>query len=243
MSFDQILALIEDDDLDGALDALKQAHRSNQKKFMEVVAVAAWFKDFKANANSGILNYEQQTAEKNRIRRSLFELLPEEKPQQPAEGMALGSTMITPQAPETVTGTGDGDDDEPIPDFFKKYVKRSRILFFEGTGELQPVENRNYGEAFKKEETRYIWWEVEVVCLPAPHDVAFDLTFFYYNSAGDILGGKGYNSPMTFPKGQTAWVFFWAWGFEQPGQWLPDTYKVEVYAGTDMLAAGNFQIV
>jgi len=230
-TFDTILALIEDSELEQAIEELKKTHRT-AGKFKEVVLVAAWFNEFQSNANSGALSYEQQALEKNRIRRALIELLPDEKPvavpEIQQEPMAFGAKNIPAQTPS---------------DFFGSHIKQVKFRLFEGGTDCPVVGQRVYLTSFPQNVVRYIWWEIELVCLPPEMPVPFELTFFYYNSAGNIMGDKGYTYPMQYPALQTVWLYWWGWGYVKPGQWQAGKYKVEVYAGSHLLATSEFSLV
>jgi Effector-associated domain 11 len=224
MTFDSILALIENDELESAIDTLKAVHR-NTKKYRDVVLVSAWYNEFQRNANIGALSYEQTVMEKNRIRRSLLELLPDEKP--------AGNKTAPALEPASTAGAKAGSS-------LSKYVKQVKLKLFEGGDECPPIGERIYGTSFSKTATRYIWWEVEVICLPPEEDLPFDLTFFYYDEQGNVLGGKGYHHPMRYPAGQTVWLYWWGWGYVNPGKWQDGKYRAEVYADQFQLAVVEF---
>jgi len=228
MTFDSILALIENDELESAIETLKTVHR-NTNKFKDVVLVSAWYNEFHHNANIGALSYEQTVMEKNRLRRSLLELLPEEKP----EGI---NTALAQEPIATGTGTG------TTVSSLSKYIKQVKLKLFEGPDVCPPVGERKYGTSFSKAATRYIWWEIEVICLPPNEDLPFDLTFFYYDENGNVLGGKGYHYPMSYPAGQTVWLYWWGWGYVNPGNWNAGKYRIEVYADQYQLASANFEL-
>ncbi|MFQ5447248.1 MAG: hypothetical protein ACE5FF_09960 [Saprospiraceae bacterium] len=226
MTFDSILALIENDELESAIDTLKAVHR-NTKKFKDVILVAAWYNEFRKNANLGTLSYEQTVMEKNRIRRSLLELLPEEKPEAPrvvSPTTPAAARVVKPASP------------------MAKYVKQVKLKVFEGAAECPAVGQRHYASQFAQRDTRYIWWEIELICLPPDEDVSFDLTFFYYDENGNVLGDKGYNHPMRYPAGQTVWLYWWGWGYVEPGNWTAGKYRIEVYADQLQLATTEFVV-
>jgi hypothetical protein len=225
MHFEEILLLIENDELEKAIEALKQAN-AGTPKFKDTILVAAWLKEFRGNANVGVLSYDQQVQEKNRIRRSLLELLPDE---QPAEKK--------PPVPTLPNGNNISGQQ-----FFKTHVKQVKIKFFESGQPCPPIAERKYGKAFPKAQAKTIWWEIEIICLPSDEPVQFDLTFFFYDSAGNIMGNKGYTAPMEFPKKQTVWIYWWGWGFQEAGKWAPGSYKADIYADDVQLVSGIFEI-
>ncbi len=226
MTFDAILALIENDELENAIDALKAVHRSTNK-YKDIVLVSAWFNEFQHNANTGALSYEQTVMEKNRIRRAVLELLPDEKPE------AVKTVSAQKSAPELK---------QKMASSLSKYVKQVKLKLFEGADKCPPVGSRVYGSAFSQAATRYIWWELEVICLPPKEDLPFDLIFFYYDEKGNVLGDKGYNHAMSYPAGQTVWLYWWGWGYVAPGNWRAGKYRLEVYADQYLLGSAEFVV-
>ncbi len=227
MLFEEILQLIENDELEKAIEALKKAN-AGKPKYKDTVLVAAWHKEFRSNANVGVLSYDQQVQEKNRIRRSLLELLPDEQPVEiQAEKLPISSNQGNKLAPS---------------DFFKTHIKQVKIKLFESGLPCPPVAERKYGTVFPAAQAKTVWWEIEIICLPSDEPVHFDLTFFYYDSAGNIMGSKGYTAPMEFPQKQTVWLYWWGWGYADAGKWAPGTYKADIYADDVLLVSGNFQI-
>jgi len=57
-----------------------------------------------------------------------------------------------------------------------------------------------------------------------------------------VLGGKGYHYPMSYPAGQTVWLYWWGWGYVNPGNWNAGKYRIEVYADQYQLASANFEL-
>jgi hypothetical protein len=202
---------------------LKQAN-AGTPKYKDTILVAAWLKEFRGNSNIGVLSYDQQVQEKNRIRRSLLELLPEEQPAVKTPAVNVGSSNVSSSQ------------------FFKTHVKQVKIKLFESGQPCPPVAERKYGTVFPAAQAKTVWWEIEIICLPSDEPIHFDLTFFYYDSAGNIMGSKGYTAPMEFPQKQTVWLYWWGWGYTDAGKWAPGTYKADIYADDVLLVSGNFEI-
>ncbi len=115
------------------------------------------------------------------------------------------------------------------------------LVFYESARDLPPLKDRIYRTEFGQSQVRYVCWELRME-HPAPdRKVPFRIEAKYFNSNGALLTahyldsylGPGWNSSNHSS----------GYGFEKPGNWVPGTYRVDIYIAGDMVASGTFEVV
>jgi hypothetical protein len=120
-------------------------------------------------------------------------------------------------------------------------VTISSLKFFEGDIPAPKEELRVFGDCFKQSTTRYIYFQLNLE-YPAPQkNLSFSLNYICYRSDGSIVENQKFDTGI-----ESNWTnsSHWAaWGKKEPGYWICDSYKVEIYINGVNVAHGNFRIV
>lgn len=117
----------------------------------------------------------------------------------------------------------------------------TELKFFEGGAAVLTPEKRIYQEKFLKSSTRYIWWELNLR-HPAPQSRKdFVMEAVYYGPDGSGLSRQ---TVQTFLKPEwESSIHQQGWGMQNPGNWAPGIYRVELSVQGLQVASGTFEIV
>jgi hypothetical protein len=114
------------------------------------------------------------------------------------------------------------------------------VRFFESGYDSPPLDQRRYATTFARRSARYIFVELRL-SHPAPDGPeSARVTCTYYRSDGIVLGKPADEVRPTPGTEATYWDFWWGW--EDPGNWAPGTYRVECSAEGRVIAEKTFQI-
>ena len=114
----------------------------------------------------------------------------------------------------------------------------TQLRFHESGGEPVDYDNLNYQTRFSVASARYINWELVFEFPELAEERAIDITAIYHWPDGTVMGEMV--SPAELEAG---WGWSWqgrGWGWEEPGNWLPGSYYVEIYAEGGRVAARSF---
>jgi hypothetical protein len=114
-----------------------------------------------------------------------------------------------------------------------------QLRFYEGGEERVPVEERVYGHRFTRATTRFIWWELCLDYPPPGRRIDFDIWAVYYTD-GSLFGENLQHTYL--PADWTASCHQWAKGWNEPGKWSVDFYRVDVYIDEQKVATESFEI-
>ncbi len=114
------------------------------------------------------------------------------------------------------------------------------LLFFEGGTVLPSLEERVYESRFAREESRYIYWELGLTHAPPGHRMDFSLEAVYYQSDGTVFA-RDAGAFFVEPGWQDSYHAMGE-GWQAPGQWPEDRYRVDLYSEGDVIATGYFDI-
>ena len=138
---------------------------------------------------------------------------------------------------ETQAGPPRFENAESIPSL---QLTDAGLKFYEGGYGGVVFNERMYGSGFPKSSSRYINWELDLV-HPAPgRRVDFQIEAVYYNPDGSEMGRSTIN---TFVEGH--WLnsqHCQGRGWNEPGNWIPGRYRVDLFISGVKTASGEFGI-
>jgi len=112
-------------------------------------------------------------------------------------------------------------------------------LYESGSGGLDKNQ-RKYKTRFSKSESRYINWELNLE-HPAPGQRKdFQIEFVYYYPDGSVFGRSTVDTYI-----QADWTSSYrhgSWGWRDPGNWRPGTYRIELFIEGQKIASKSFEI-
>lgn len=111
---------------------------------------------------------------------------------------------------------------------------------FEGPSVLELGAERVYSQNFSRSDTRYIYWELNLVHPPPGQQQSLVITAVYIRSDGTLFTQHTYSSIIltsavnsTHIKGS---------GFLDPGQWSLGLYRVDLSVEGVLVARETFEI-
>jgi hypothetical protein len=114
------------------------------------------------------------------------------------------------------------------------------LNFFEGGNDGVPSGQRIYRTRFSKSEARFIFWELNLE-YPAPgRRRDFDIGATWYKPDGSVLTNQ--TKPAYLESNWTNSYHSYGWGWEEPGNWQPGSYRVELSVQGQRVASGVFEI-
>ncbi|MCX6173551.1 MAG: hypothetical protein NTZ27_02220 [Ignavibacteriales bacterium] len=120
-------------------------------------------------------------------------------------------------------------------------ISYKSLRFFENPIVAVEQDKRIYSTTFSKSKARYIRYEVYVDnLLYNISDNQITLNATYYNGNNEIVGQPvlNFNIPMSWSAG----YLHHGWGWDEPGNWKPGNYKVEIRYLNDLFAVSYFTI-
>jgi SpoVK/Ycf46/Vps4 family AAA+-type ATPase len=122
------------------------------------------------------------------------------------------------------------------------YFKIESIKTYENPGDDDPEENRFYVKTFDQSITRYVMTELTFVNL-VQEPWLCELFFNYYDDSGMFIGvSKIFNQIEPYTPQEDITTVVAGYGFEDPGHWLKDTYRIEVVFMDTLVALIPFKI-
>ena len=119
-------------------------------------------------------------------------------------------------------------------------AKVTRVRFFSSAKDLSPVERRKFHDTFSKSATRYISFQIELQFPRRQSAASFTVTAVWQGPAGFQV------TQDSKWKISAGWSDAWhanAWGYDEPGRWVPGNYTVDFLVGKEKIATGKFQVV
>lgn len=114
------------------------------------------------------------------------------------------------------------------------------VKFFESDLNMGPRSLKRYGQKFKAASTRALYWELNLA-YPAPgRRIDFRLDATWYREDGSVLVRQTLDTYV-----EAAWVHsqhLLGWGWEEPGNWAPGTYRLELSVKGNKVAEGFVKI-
>jgi serine/threonine protein kinase len=158
---------------------------------------------------------------------------PEESPSLPDRPAAGQSPGLSPDTDTTAL-------QEPAWDIPSLRATVEGVRFFEGGDDIPPPDQRRYATTFNRRTTRSINVELRLSHPEADGSETARVTCTYYRSDGIVLGKPADEVRPTPGTEATYWGFWWGW--EEPGNWAPGTYRVECSAEGRVIAEKTFKI-
>ena len=115
------------------------------------------------------------------------------------------------------------------------------LVFYESARDQPPMGDRVYRTEFGQSQVRYICWELRMEHPNPGRKVSFRIEAKYYNPNGTLLAEHYIDS--YFDTGWSNSNHSSGYGFDKPGNWVPGTYRVDIYIAGDMVASGTFEVV
>lgn len=115
------------------------------------------------------------------------------------------------------------------------------LVFYESTRDLPPLRDRIYRTEFGQSQVRYVCWELRMEHPDPGRKVPFRIEAKYFNPKGALLTEHYIDS--YFDTGWNSSNHSSGYGFDQPGNWVKGTYRVDIYIAGDMVASGTFEVV
>lgn len=114
------------------------------------------------------------------------------------------------------------------------------LYFYEGN-EIPPFGQRTYGTEFGREQARHINWELRLKHPSPAQRQDFSIYARYYDPQGQLLTEHSISSYIL--PGWTDSNHSSGWGWDEPGQWQPGSYRVEIQIGGQTVSTGSFVVV
>ena len=120
-------------------------------------------------------------------------------------------------------------------------AKVTSLRFFESGYETTKMGERVYASQFRRDRSRYIYWELRLAHPKHEQRNDFQIDEVWYKPDGAILEKQSLKSHL-----QESWCYsfyYHSWGWEEPSQWLPGKYRVELSINGSRFAVGLFTII
>jgi serine/threonine protein kinase len=159
----------------------------------------------------------------------------------PTATLVPARTAVPTEVPPTRTPVP-APTQTPVPpwDIPSLQANVTDLRFFEGGYNMPPRDERQYDTRFSSATARYINYELSLE-FPAPgRQVDFQVEAVYYGPDGTELARFTADYHL-----EADWTTSWhakGWGWDNPGQWSPGTYRVELYVDGQVAASGTFEI-
>ena len=121
-------------------------------------------------------------------------------------------------------------------------LELQKIGFFEAGYDPPSKEQIQYGTSFPKSSTRYVW--AEITCKNLLYEInshTHQVLWKYFNPDGSLRGEINAEFHV-----KSEWYTSWlprGWGWNEPGNWPPGTYKVEIWIDNEKEGTDYFTIV
>ncbi len=139
-----------------------------------------------------------------------------------------------------MTGGGGGTTTQTAYDIPSIQARVTSIQFFEGGFDAIPKEQRRYSVQFSKSSARAIWWELNLEYPDPGRKVDFAIEAVYFSPDGSVLNRQTNNTSI-----QNTWTTSYhslGWGWQEPGNWAPGIYGIELSVNGRRVASGTFEI-
>jgi hypothetical protein len=125
--------------------------------------------------------------------------------------------------------------DAPAPSYHS-----AKIKFFPTGYKMCSQSQRAYRTVFSRKETTFVGWELGLE-LPAPgRRLDYQIKAHWFKPDGSLLT---HQTAQAYCK--ATWTAPWSarsWGYQEPGNWEPGTYRVEFFINGTKAAEENFTI-
>jgi len=125
--------------------------------------------------------------------------------------------------------------------FAQNNVTYKSIKLFESGYNLVPQSERVYSTHFSKDETRYIYYEIELTNnLYSVRDNPISMTAKFYKPDGSLMGEPVLDYTI-LSDWETAYLWH-GWGWQDAGNWETGTYRVVINIGNRRIAETLFSV-
>lgn len=124
---------------------------------------------------------------------------------------------------------------------FKDKYRVDYLSFFQGEDEPPCKEDRVYQNQFLQEDTRYVYWEVNL-SYPLLHEPKqISLKVITYNPDGTVFGVDELDEELE--EDTNSYWFSSGIGYDDLGLWYPGEYRVECFVNEKILIEDKFVIL
>lgn len=127
-----------------------------------------------------------------------------------------------------------------VTDKSNPYFTLEKIRLFESPYTLQPESQRKYYTVFDAANTRFISFELHLLC-PNKADWKGEFFAYYYNDARQLKGETTVFRKVE-PGSDKRVVISSGWGREELGLWYPDKYTLEILFMDRLIAVVPFEV-
>lgn len=130
----------------------------------------------------------------------------------------------------------------PVNPFVPSLNARVTTLkFFEAGGTAPPAEQRQYHSYFTLSTTRYVYWEMHLQFPYAYRRQNFNVEAIWYAPDGSIFAHQS-DASFYVDQSWTSSDHTWGRGWDNPGQWTPGSYYVELFVNGTRVGYDRFTI-
>lgn len=121
------------------------------------------------------------------------------------------------------------------------YFELGNVLLFNGPGKLIPKDQRSYAESFSSKDTRYVWFELEIVNKIT--DFPYWACEFIFQIRNEINELKAVIATLDFIKKEdNVFLIEEGWGNENPGSWFRGIYYLDLIFMDKLIRTIPFKI-
>ena len=116
----------------------------------------------------------------------------------------------------------------------------TEVKFYEGDTNGVPYEKREYRERFARSDSRFIYWELNLNHQAPGRRIDFSIDAIWYRPDGSEFSRQTLNTYM-----EGTWTNSyhpWGRGWDEPGNWIPGIYIVELFHKGQKIAIAAFEI-
>ncbi len=116
-------------------------------------------------------------------------------------------------------------------------VSLRSVRLFSGSNQAPSMEQREYTKTFSRSSLKYVYFQFE---FPQPNrNVYSTFDCMIKNEQGDII--TNFSQPCEI---QSNWGVYWsAYGWDEPGKWIPGRYTYVVSFGKSKPVMGTFDVI
>jgi tetratricopeptide (TPR) repeat protein len=119
-------------------------------------------------------------------------------------------------------------------------LKISGLRFYTGGAQRPELSLRKYDSRFRKSDTRYIYAELELANPWRYVSMEYKILARFIRPDGSLMG-ESEGTTETNPEWET-YYYSQGWGWDEPGNWSPGQYRVEIEIDHEPRLSGEFTI-
>ncbi len=116
----------------------------------------------------------------------------------------------------------------------------TNLKFFASPYKMTPYAERKYSKRFSRASTRYVGWEMNLDYPQPGRKRPFEIMATWYNPDGSVNTVQPYKTSLGAD--WTSSHHQQMWGWKEPGNWKPGTYRVKLTVDGQVVADNTFDI-